>query len=172
VKSSCLVIAVGVALSLSGCSRPSIPAPGLSGKPSPSGSFSVVASKEASASGIIVGVEVARRPGGSGSQLRVTTSVTGDSSTPVELKTPGGLAVLVTIRSLETSEAVFDSRVLNAQAVASNPGLVPDESEALEQDSSRSATYQSAVLRPGRYELTAMTFGPVVSIEALTLTID
>jgi hypothetical protein len=139
----------------------------------PSASFSVVATDSATTDGLTLQVSVAKRAATKGVRYSVTTTVAADLSTPVTLKTPDGLEALVLVRSLESSEVVFDSRKANAEALGTNPGVVPQESEILSDGqgggAEGSATFEFTLSTPGHYELTARTFGPAASISPIII---
>lgn len=165
----CMLVAISV-LPLVACDRP--PHGSAASVRRADARFSEVASTRETSSGVELGVRVISRRVEKGTQFRVTTSVAGSSAQPVILETPNGLDAHVLMRSTESSRVVFDSRETNDDAVGSNRGFRPPSSESLEEGSGGTSTYEFTVSRPGQYELEGRTFGPVVEIEPIILTVD
>ena len=160
------LIVAALILTMAGCARPTSLA-GVTGQPTPA-----VVSEEASATANGVKLAVAlSNVVGSGSRFNAAVTVSVPGSRPIRLAEPGGSWGRLEVRSVETSAVVFDSIAVDKEAIASQPaGFKPDESETLSDGSSSGPGYRFN-LQPGRYVLTARTFGPVIAIEPLEFVI-
>lgn len=127
---------------------------------------SISEESSAAANGVDLAVALTSVPGHAGYfDAKVDVSVPGDD--PIELTCPGGSWGQLQVRSADTSEVAFDSVAVDKDAIASQPsGFMPDESEILSEGSGDGRTYRFS-LEPGRYVLTARTFGPVVAISPI-----
>ncbi len=127
----------------------------------------------ATADGVSLAVAVRERKLHQGSRFEVVATLAGISPTPVTLKTPDGSLWSIEVRSVDTSQVVFDSRKVDGEAQASVPDAsTAEQSETLEDGVDSESTYQFTVAKPGHYVLTARTFGPVVTTQPLSLTVQ
>jgi hypothetical protein len=117
---------------------------------------SQITSATASANGVDLSIALSK-VGPRRVDVAVTVAVPG--SKEVTVTTPGGS--LARVEMIDASgTTVLDSRQIDREAIASNPGFEPDASISLSDGSSSSSTYRAS-LGPGRYTLTATTFGPM-----------
>ena len=169
-----IVIMLVAALLPVACTRAQPPQTGPSAQPQ-SDSVSEIASQSVLAQGVVLSVKVARRDAVDGARFRVTTAVRGEPSTPVRLATPDGLDAIVLVRAIESTAAVFSSQIANQEALESNPGFSPPQSEDLSDGngsvSGSTKVYQFTIAKPGRYVLSARTFGPVVTIPLIPFSV-
>ena len=126
-------------------------------------------SAEATAGGVELSIEVTQRPVGKARHISVIVSVTVESTSPVVLKTYGGIPYQL-VATDASGTTVFDSLPVDAKASgepATHVGTITEVGSA----GSRSGTYEFTLERPGRYSLGAHTFGPKVDVQPLEVTL-
>ena len=162
-------LAMLVALACSGCAHsPSSASSATSFVPPPK-EEGQTRSSQASANHVALSIEVTQRAEDKTQRFSAIVSVTVDSTNPVTLKTRGGspYEFLVTSASGAT---VFDSLPVDAKAsgqAATHAGTTSKVSS----DGSSSGTYEFSLDDPGRYSLSARTFGPNVSVPPIQVTV-